>query len=469
MESSNKKVLIIEDDISLCDNLKQFLDKKNFHTLFCHTGKEVLDTCIKQAPDLILCDIQLPDSSGLSVIQELKKNELTKTIPFIFMSAFADAIDVQTGLNLGAKEYLTKPFKLDNLHEVIYNTFTAAEEEKQTILVIEDDPDIRDNLNCLFLRNGYDVMVASNGRDGLEKATFGSPNVIICDIMLPDLNGYSVLEEMSRNDKTQTIPFIYLSAKSELSDIRTGMSIGADDYITKPFNSKDLLNSVQKRISKLSNIKKQYKTSSNLLEGQNEINEINESSQNFEQNLKKVLLHENAEIEKSSADELINIKLSGNEIKNEENYSPTKISREAETKPSSKLSTPGYDDNAFEFFLSNRNDSVDYQSYCYRNIFVIMNNLRVAIQKESILFYQYLQNAIDNGYKNIVIDMSASEIIDSTYIGVLISCKRLIYKKEGKIKLVMKIRNQFSSMMLQQSVENNFELFGDIKAAIQSY
>ena len=464
--ASKKNVLIIEDDISLSDNLSIFLSKKNFHTLVSHTGQEALNSCFKHPPDLILCDILLPDMSGFSVIQELKLNELTKSIPFIFMSGSGDSIDVQKGLKLGAKEYLTKPIKVNSLLEVIYTSIAKSGEEKQTILVIEDDPDIRDNLSSLFLRNGYQVLVASNGQDGLEKAFNSSPNLVVCDIMLPDLDGYSVLEKLTGSDKTQTIPFIYLTAKSDLNDFRKGMSLGADDYITKPFKAEDLLNSVKKRMNKLLNIKKLYKTSGNFLEGQHEINEDNRV---VEQNLKEVLTPRNSGIESLPVDEPGDIKIKNDKIKNEEPAAPQQISGEAAPEPLTRLSAQGYDDKAFEYFLANQTDSLDYQSYCYKNVLVILTHLHVAVQKEAILFYNYLQNAIENKYMQIVIDMTKIDIIDSAYVGVLINCKKSISEKGGKIKLVMIIGKQFSNPMIQQSIEKNFDIYKDLKTAIQSY
>jgi DNA-binding response OmpR family regulator/anti-anti-sigma regulatory factor len=463
--ASKKKVLIIEDDISLSDNLSLFLTKKNFHTLISHTGQEALKTCLNQALDLILCDIQLPDMSGFSVIQELKTNERTKSIPFIFLSGNGDSTDVQKGLDLGATEYITKPIKVNSLLEVIYTSIAGSSEEKQTILVIEDDLNIRDSLCALFSRSGYKVLTASNGQDGLEKAFSSSPNLVICDIMLPDLDGYSVLEKLTGSEKTQTIPFIYLTAKSELSDFRKGMSLGADDYITKPFKAEDLLNSVKKRINKFLNIKKLNKPSGSFLEEQHE---IKDDSQAAEQNLKEVLRSGNPGIESFPADELRNSDKKTGELNNEE-PAPEQNSGEAGQMLSSELPATGYDDIAFENFLANRKDSLDYQSHYYKNVLVILTNLQVAVQKEAILFYNYLLSTIENKYMNIVIDMTKIDIIDSTFVGVLITYKKMISENGGKIKLVMIIKKQFSNSMIQQSIEKNFEIFTDLKTAVKSY
>jgi two-component system, sensor histidine kinase and response regulator len=125
----------------------------------------------------------------------------------------------------------------------------------QKILVIEDEPIVLENVAELIDGYGYDVYTADNGRAGIELARKHLPNLIICDIMMPEVNGYEVLEELQKAQETQVIPFIFLTAKSEKSDRRHGMTLGADDYITKPFESEDLFQAIDTRLMKTSKIK----------------------------------------------------------------------------------------------------------------------------------------------------------------------------------------------------------------------
>lgn len=458
---TKKNILIIEDDISLSDNLSMFLSKKNFNILLSHTGKEALHMCLKHPISLIISDINLPDMSGFSVIKVLKINAATKSIPFIFLSAEVDPVVIQTGLKLGAKDYITKPFKVKSLLEVICSSIALSDEEKKTILVIENDPDISDNLHSIFRRSGFNVVIASNGQNGLEKAFSNYPDLIVCNTKLPDLDGYSVLEELTKSDMTRTIPFIFLSANSDSSHHRRGMTLGADDYITIPFNADDILNSVKTRIDKFKNFKKLHKSSGSFFEDQTEIKEID---QVVEENLKEVSAVRNSDVEIFNVDEVENI------IEMEKMDKPTfsQIFNELDPNLSNELSTLGYDDNAFEYFLAHRTVSLDYESYCYKSVLVIVANLHMAVQREAILFNNYLQNAIEDGYMKIVLDMSKIDFFDSTYTGVLISCKRRISTKGGKIKLVSKQNQKFSNPMIQQSFENNFEIYRDLKPAIQS-
>lgn len=123
------------------------------------------------------------------------------------------------------------------------------------ILLIEDDTVLRENTAELLELSGYEIITASNGKVALELLKNSLPDVIVCDIMMPELDGYGVLEALSRNEKTKFIPFIFLSAKTEPKDVRKGMNLGADDYITKPFSEADLISTIKSRLAKAAILK----------------------------------------------------------------------------------------------------------------------------------------------------------------------------------------------------------------------
>jgi DNA-binding response OmpR family regulator len=126
------------------------------------------------------------------------------------------------------------------------------------ILLIEDNPEVRENTSEILSLANYDVVAAENGKTGVELAQKEKPDLIICDIMMPELDGYGVLHILSKNDQTANIPFIFLTAKTEKTDIRKGMNLGADDYLTKPFDDTDLLNAIEARLRKSAMLQKQY-------------------------------------------------------------------------------------------------------------------------------------------------------------------------------------------------------------------
>jgi CRP/FNR family transcriptional regulator, cyclic AMP receptor protein len=124
------------------------------------------------------------------------------------------------------------------------------------ILLIEDNDDIRNNTAEILELSNYKVITAENGKVGVEKAMEHTPDLIICDIMMPVLDGYGVLHAVHKNEAIKNTPFIFLTAKTERSDFRKGMELGADDYITKPFNGTELLNAVDSRLKKLDLLKR---------------------------------------------------------------------------------------------------------------------------------------------------------------------------------------------------------------------
>lgn len=119
------------------------------------------------------------------------------------------------------------------------------------ILLIEDDAVLRENTAELLELSNYKVITSSNGKTGIEMAKKELPDIIICDIMMPETDGYEVLEALSKDKNTKRIPFIYLSAKTERHDVRKGMNLGADDYITKPFNEDELISAIESRLAKV--------------------------------------------------------------------------------------------------------------------------------------------------------------------------------------------------------------------------
>jgi CRP-like cAMP-binding protein len=121
---------------------------------------------------------------------------------------------------------------------------------KKKILIIEDDKVVRDNTAEILQLANYDVITCENGKSGLEKAIFFKPDLIVCDILMPELDGYGVLQIMMRNKNLQGTPFIFMSAKTKHEDIRRGMDLGASDYITKPFEESELLSAIASRLKR---------------------------------------------------------------------------------------------------------------------------------------------------------------------------------------------------------------------------
>src|SRR6185369_3093533 len=118
------------------------------------------------------------------------------------------------------------------------------------ILVIEDEPEMRRNLVAILRLEKFEPIAAENGRDGVAAAKSERPDLILCDVMMPGLDGYGVLAALRADAATVATPFIFLTARGEKPDIRAGMNLGADDYLTKPVAIADLLAAIRMRLER---------------------------------------------------------------------------------------------------------------------------------------------------------------------------------------------------------------------------
>ena len=170
---------------------------------------------------------------------------------------------------------------------------------KKKILIIEDHEEVRENTAEILELAGYDVLEAPHGKTGVNLAKKSLPDLIICDVMMPELDGYGVLHMLSRDPETAGIPFVFLTAKAEKTDLRKGMNMGADDYITKPFEDLELLDAIEMRLKK-SQLSKQVigrdsesvQTFLNEVRSRNALQELSEDRESRIYREKDVLLQE---------------------------------------------------------------------------------------------------------------------------------------------------------------------------------
>ncbi|SDS58048.1 cAMP-binding domain of CRP or a regulatory subunit of cAMP-dependent protein kinases [Polaribacter sp. KT25b] len=155
------------------------------------------------------------------------------------------------------------------------------------ILLIEDDLILRENTSELLELANYEVINAPNGKIGVEVAKVALPDIIVCDIMMPELDGYGVLQALHTNESTHHIPFIFLSAKTERKDVRKGMDLGADDYITKPFNEDELISAIESRLAKaaiLKDLREKKEEKKVVIEEKESIRNLNDLKNYFDDN-----------------------------------------------------------------------------------------------------------------------------------------------------------------------------------------
>lgn len=169
----------------------------------------------------------------------------------------------------------------------------------RTVLLIEDDTVMRENTAEILELAGYKVHTAPDGKKGCTLAKELQPDIIVCDIMMPELDGYGVIHILSQDPKTSSIPFIFLTAKAERSEARKGMELGADDYLTKPFEDTELLKAIEVRLKKLDALKQNFtrdaKGLNDFLEhagGFRELHSLSKQCPTAIYNKKQVVFHE---------------------------------------------------------------------------------------------------------------------------------------------------------------------------------
>ena len=150
------------------------------------------------------------------------------------------------------------------------------------VLLIEDDVVLRENTAEILELSNYEVITASNGIEGVALAKSIFPDIIVSDIMMPELDGYGVLQNLANDEQTRYIPFIFLSAKTERKDIRKGMDMGADDYITKPFEEEELISAIESRMAKASILKDQRTSQDDSEIPENEIRSLDDLKNFFD-------------------------------------------------------------------------------------------------------------------------------------------------------------------------------------------
>jgi PAS domain S-box-containing protein len=289
-KSTKDKILVVDDQpdsvLPLCNSLKS-----KFDVMCTKTGRETLEIVFSEkCPDLILLDIMMPDMDGYQVLEKLRAEESTREIPIIFLTGRTTDLEQVKGLESGAQDYIVKPFSIPvvvaritsvlNLRKEMKRRYMLKEqletlnlqldqricqisheleearealrkhEEKwctlfqktveqktpKSVLVVDDDP-----LNSLILADSlqsqYELVCTTKGKEALEIAfSDDQPDIILLDIMMPEMDGYEVCSRLKANAETRDIPVIFISALDQEVDETKGLDLGAMDFVTKPFS-----------------------------------------------------------------------------------------------------------------------------------------------------------------------------------------------------------------------------------------
>ncbi len=202
----NRRVLVVDDDPRVGDLLQRFLTKEGFEVVVTTQGAQVAALARQVHPQAITLDVMMPDVNGWSVLAELKADPELAAIPVIILSMVDDQ---KVGFALGATDYLTKPIDRERLVQILQRYQTQG----RRVLVVEDDPDTREMLERVLPKQGWTVVAVANGRLALAAIAQHPPDVILLDLMMPEVDGFAVVEQLRQNEAWQKIPVIVITAK----------------------------------------------------------------------------------------------------------------------------------------------------------------------------------------------------------------------------------------------------------------
>lgn len=272
---TGKRILIIDTDKANFKNLMGLLESEGAEVLMSSDGENGFHRAQEIVPDLVLLESLLHGLDGFRVCKKLKEDEATRHIPIILFSSSREPVDVEKGFEMGCEEYITKPFNIDQVVSkiralVLTHKYSIAEKtnasdidvevDQMKVLVVDDNPTNIDVIKKTLEPKNLNFFVAQNGMAALNLVSKVKPDLILLDIMMPEMNGYMVCQELKRNKATKDIPVIFVTAKIEIEDLEKGFSSGCVDYITKPFISSEMLARVSGhlRLRKLNQLKDEW-------------------------------------------------------------------------------------------------------------------------------------------------------------------------------------------------------------------
>ena len=269
------KIVIVEDEEVLLDVLKKKLIVEGYEVVTAMDGEKGLSTIRSEKPDLILLDIMLPKMDGYQIMEAIKKDSKTKTIPVVVISNSGQPVEIKRLLDLGANDYLVKAdFSPEEVMEKVKailgqgNVGDAAKNKTSSnskavaassrakggqvgkgtkVLLIEDDKFLSEICATKLNREGFEVTLAIDGETGLRQAQQEIHDIILLDIRLPGMDGFQVLEKLkSSNDpKVKNVPVVIMSNFGQEDYVSKAMSMGAVDYLVKAsFTTDEIVNKI---------------------------------------------------------------------------------------------------------------------------------------------------------------------------------------------------------------------------------
>ncbi|MDI6785479.1 MAG: response regulator [bacterium] len=244
-----KKVLVVDDDQDVVKVIKAYLMREGMEVSVAYDGNEAIRKAMEDVPDIITLDILMPGKNGFEVIEELRMYEETKSIPIVIISVIQ--VDNQEKLfRLGIADYLNKPIEPNKLISCIktIEKWIKSPGEKKTILIVDDEKDVVTVIRALLQEHNYLTMEAYNGKEAVEMTERRKPDLIIMDIVMPEMNGFEAIRKIKLNKDIAHIPIIVLTVRNLEEDKIKALMLGASEYLNKPFTKETLINRIKDKL-----------------------------------------------------------------------------------------------------------------------------------------------------------------------------------------------------------------------------
>ncbi len=239
-------VLVIDDDPSVRELMKRFLEKEGFAVVAASSGKDGLRLALEIKPDIITLDVMMPSMDGWAVLSEIKSSEELADIPVIMITMTDDK---NLGFSLGAAEFLTKPVDRDRLASILEKY--VSHKATDPVLVVEDDQSTREMITKLLEKEGWPVVSAENGKIALEKLAEVKPQLILLDLMMPEMDGFEFVQEFRKNQALREIPIVVVTAKDLTNEDHEKLNGRVEKVIQKgSYSRESLLQEVRELIKK---------------------------------------------------------------------------------------------------------------------------------------------------------------------------------------------------------------------------
>lgn len=228
LRQEHPRVLVVDDDESSRELMRVMLAKEGYDVVTAINGKEGLDLARRLMPSAITLDVVMPEMDGWDFLKEIKSDNETAAIPVI-MATITEELD--RGFALGASEYMTKPIDREKMKSLLLKYH--PKDRTPEVLVVEDDPNVIEVLQGIFTKNGWAVTTAGNGSIGIERLNVCQPDLIMLDLLMPEMDGFEFLEALRLRSEYGKVPIVVLTAADLTPEDRVRLNGGVTQIIQK--------------------------------------------------------------------------------------------------------------------------------------------------------------------------------------------------------------------------------------------